>query len=605
MSHKKPYSKKEVEEYVNFLNSNEEKNLMLWKGEVFKEKIKHSGETLSACGHPKRFIHSNLEKLCLFCNQISVIAGVNDIFSSKSWMAKFWDYERNSKIGIFPHSTNEKISSKKVYLFHHTKILYSSRLASPSVFFARGDLSESWSKDDLFDCWEKPIVKISDLARSQNIHPESNEEILYCEFFARNRDKNLKIWKEYKQTLLSDIEISNNIFEKRADIIAYWDWEKNNSAGICPSQFNEPIGKSAFFYPLNHRKNWKESLKIALREILKLDRRDFVVNFRGYSKPILLKDIPRAEINYFEEDNCGKLKNSLFFSSENYIWRCNICNGKFEKKLVHYVTGRNCPYCFGNSLLKGGNDLASIFPEVKKIWDYDKNEKGPENYTSKSHSVAHWLCSKGHSYSQEISSKTQGGLDKCKICSPQMAYRGINDLLTKCPDVPKVWMKKNKICPSDIAFGSKQKFWVKCKNGHETKRAARSIYLNFLGCEQCSISQSQAETEIFTSILEKFPELSVVQQKSLGGFRPDICIENKKIVIEYNGIYWHMDKRFYSASDINSKSQKTAKEIWDRDDAKIKKYKELGYSTITVNEFDYQNNKEEVLRSLFEEIEGK
>lgn len=63
---------------------------------------------------------------------------------------------------------------------------------------------------------------------------------------------------------------------------------------------------------------------------------------------------------------------------------------------------------------------------------------------------------------------------------------------------------------------------------------------------------------------------------------PDGIIEDKKVIIEYNGSFWHADpSRGYSPSDVIHHGV-TAEEIWDRDERKRKVYTDNGYKVYTI-----------------------
>lgn len=63
---------------------------------------------------------------------------------------------------------------------------------------------------------------------------------------------------------------------------------------------------------------------------------------------------------------------------------------------------------------------------------------------------------------------------------------------------------------------------------------------------------------------------------------PDGIIEDKKIIIEYNGSFWHADpNRGYLPSDVIHHGV-TAKEIWEKDKFKNKIYSDNGYKVYTV-----------------------
>lgn len=74
---------------------------------------------------------------------------------------------------------------------------------------------------------------------------------------------------------------------------------------------------------------------------------------------------------------------------------------------------------------------------------------------------------------------------------------------------------------------------------------------------------------------------------------PDGIVESEKIIIEYNGSFWHADpRRGYKDTDIIHHGI-TAKEIWDRDSEKIRTYEKNGYRVFIVwsDEFIKDKNK--------------
>ena len=80
----------------------------------------------------------------------------------------------------------------------------------------------------------------------------------------------------------------------------------------------------------------------------------------------------------------------------------------------------------------------------------------------------------------------------------------------------------------------------------------------------------------------------------LNGYELDIVIPEKKLAFEFDGTYWHMDPRIYKETDINVKLNKTAKEIWDFDNNKIKLCEQLGYKLIRIKEYDWVNDNSNV-----------
>lgn len=60
--------------------------------------------------------------------------------------------------------------------------------------------------------------------------------------------------------------------------------------------------------------------------------------------------------------------------------------------------------------------------------------------------------------------------------------------------------------------------------------------------------------------------------------------------IEYNGDYYHANPNIYNENFLNKHMNLTAKEIWDRDEIKIKYMNDIGFKTDIIWEYDHDNN---------------
>ena len=86
------------------------------------------------------------------------------------------------------------------------------------------------------------------------------------------------------------------------------------------------------------------------------------------------------------------------------------------------------------------------------------------------------------------------------------------------------------------------------------------------------------------------------------GFELDMYFPELNLAIEFDGSYWHMDSRFYKATDVNKSSGKTAQEIWDRDKLKEQKALEKGLTLIRIKEYDWLTDKELIKQQLLEQF---
>lgn len=119
-----------------------------------------------------------------------------------------------------------------------------------------------------------------------------------------------------------------------------------------------------------------------------------------------------------------------------------------------------------------------------------------------------------------------------------------------------------------------------------------------------SYNKSKQEKRLISLLSQYFNTLSeeTIEYKE-GNKRkwlfPDIVID--KIIIEYNGSYWHADPEIYKSSEIIHHG-KTAQDIWDEDLRKRRIYENLGYNVIYVWSKDFLINPEKYVENLSEII---
>ena len=86
-------------------------------------------------------------------------------------------------------------------------------------------------------------------------------------------------------------------------------------------------------------------------------------------------------------------------------------------------------------------------------------------------------------------------------------------------------------------------------------------------------------------------------------FSYDFVYNNK--IIEFNGKYYHCDKRLYEKDYFNKIRKMTAQEIWDFDDLKINLIKKCGFEIMIVCEYDFKNNPEKVIEECITFLKNK
>lgn len=125
-------------------------------------------------------------------------------------------------------------------------------------------------------------------------------------------------------------------------------------------------------------------------------------------------------------------------SSKKVWWKCEKGH-EYKSSIVNRTKSKGtcCPYCSGNKVLKGFNDIASTNPELLKEWDYSKNTIKPDEVTKGTHKKIWWICSNNHSYEATIPARRRG--TGCPYCSGNKILVGFNDLATTNPELLEKW----------------------------------------------------------------------------------------------------------------------------------------------------------------------
>lgn len=195
---------------------------------------------------------------------------------------------------------------------------------------------------------------------------------------------------------------------------------------------------------------------------------------------ILSKNCPRLSKEWSEKNQVSP--DEITIGSNKRVWWKGKCGHEWEAIVKNRVNGAGCPYCNGNRVLKGFNDLASLHPRLAAEWSEKNNGTGPEDVTAKCNKKVLWKCSSGHEWMARISDRTEG--HGCPYCAGKL-LAGFNDLATTRPDLLTEWSDRNECGPQDVTEFSRKSVWWKChKCGYEWK-ATVITKVKGTECPQC------------------------------------------------------------------------------------------------------------------------
>ena len=164
-------------------------------------------------------------------------------------------------------------------------------------------------------------------------------------------------------------------------------------------------------------------------------------------------------------------------SNKKVKWRCNR-NHVYVTQPHRRTKGLGCPYCSGQAVWAGFNDLATTHPELA-----EQLVDGDATTISRGYNKVYtWKCKLGHTWRSTINNRTTGF--NCPYCTSRTVLYGFNDLETKNPELAKEAYGWD---PKTIMEGSSKKLkWI-CHKGHTwgATVSARSAGYH-TGCPSCA-----------------------------------------------------------------------------------------------------------------------
>lgn len=365
---------------------------------------------------------------CPYCSGRRAIPGETDIATTNPELMSLWDYEKNAEEGVYP----ENIKS--------------------------GSDVKTWWKCENGHSWQ---TMTKHLTRGRR-----------CPYCSGNKVAT-------GETDLATV---------RPDLAEEWHPTKNK--GLKPSDIMPRYSKKIWWLgKCGHE--WRANP----------DHR-----YRGSGCPICLGmkaltvensifEMVHDIIKDWDYDKNGDLhpKNVAWKSGKDIWWKCD--NGhSYQMKPNSKITISkktkelhiaDCPYCSGQRVLAGYNDLATTHPELIKEWDFDKNTIIPSEITYGSDKKVWWKCNQNHSWEATVSSRSSMKRG-CPYCTGKAILTGYNDLQTLNPKLAEEWHPtKNKITADQVSLHDHHKYWWKCKEGHEWEISPHNRSYGS-GCPFCS-----------------------------------------------------------------------------------------------------------------------
>ena len=205
-------------------------------------------------------------------------------------------------------------------------------------------------------------------------------------------------------------------------------------------------------------------------------------------------------VSEWSEENAYGPETISFGSNKMVIWK-GLCGHTWAASAKNRRNGSGCPYCSGNKVLKGFNDLASLHPELAEEWDDANGELKPDMVTRRANREILWKCGRcGQTWKSRIADRTAG--HGCPVCSGEKLVPGINDLATEHPEIAAEWSERNEKKPTQMWSKSRENVWWRCSTcGHEWKAVVDSR-VKGSRCPEC-VKREKEENVPYRNIEEE------------------------------------------------------------------------------------------------------
>ena len=274
------------------------------------------------------------------------------------------------------------------------------------------------------------------------------------------------------------------------EIAAQWDHEKNGD--LKPSMLLPGSGKRVWWKcicgnewntAVYHRTEGHDCAVCANRKVM---------THKGINDLATVK--PELAEQFDKEKNAPfTASDYTLYSQAKVWWKCGRGHS-WRTSVSHRASGEDCPYCAGNKILPGYNDIVTLGYTYVDEWDHEKNgDIRPDEVGPGTVKKIWWKCNKeGHSWEAAVYSRTAGS--DCPYCAGNIVVEGVNDLETTHAELLAEWDedKNAELKPHMVARTSSKPVWWRCAEGHSYD-ASPEFRDRKYGCPYCAGRRVRSE----------------------------------------------------------------------------------------------------------------
>ncbi len=279
--------------------------------------------------------------------------------------------------------------------------------------------------------------------------------------------------------------------------------------------------------------------------------------YKYYSSYFIIKNSYKRNFNLerFSKNNIYSLENISLWcklnnrsieliggvfsnSKKTLIFKCLICEESFNIDWNSILGGHECPYCSG-ARVSNKNNLMIKFPEICLDWNYEKNDKNPNEYTYGSKVFVNWKCHTcSFEWSTKICNRTSGrGCPECSrlksIGRPNVRKKSKDYFIKEIYDIIG-----SEYSVLDEYIGSDDSIEFKHNLCGHVWKVAPSAFIRGTRCPKCKSSKGEKAISLFLDFLNiKFIfQFRFEDCKKTIPLPFDFYLPDYNLCIEFNGI---------------------------------------------------------------------